>query len=341
MCAALLAACGSSTKPEGEAAAADTLQSLNRLIAQNPGTPVLYFNRAQVHFERGDTAAALRDADQALKLDSANADFRFLRGFLAYRLGDDSLALLHLQRAVQLGTGNAEVYRQLGNVLNVKGRRKEALAAYAQAAALDSTQAAALFNQAFTYKQENNPALAEATARKALQRDSLHIETLSLLFDLLAVQPGRLEEAQGYTRRILRSDSLHPIGLYNEGLYYQKKFSQNPNLDDRKAIGYLKAAEAAYNRLLLVNPTYADAYYSRGYTYFLWRKLGQALYDFKEASRLKPTDHRPHFMMGSIYEASRNYPKAADSYRKALTLKPDFADARRALTEVEGKTNQP
>jgi tetratricopeptide (TPR) repeat protein len=52
----------------------------------------------------------------------------------------------------------------------------------------------------------------------------------------------------------------------------------------------------------LAHPTYADAYYGRGYVYFLQKKYDKALEDFTRAYELNPHSARATFMLGSLYE---------------------------------------
>ena len=59
-----------------------------------------------------------------------------------------------------------------------------------------------------------------------------------------------------------------------------------------------------------------------------------ALGDYSHAAGLKPSDHRPHQRMGSIYLTQGRLPEAEDSLRQALDLNPDEVEALTDLGQV-------
>jgi tetratricopeptide (TPR) repeat protein len=315
----------------------DTLTSLNRLIQENPTTAVLYFSRSQVHFGLGDTSAALNDARQAIALDSTNADYRYLLGYLDYLLGRDADALIQLQAAIKLGTSNPEVYHQLGNVWLLKGDANKALVQYEKALSMDNSLAIFHFRRAYALHKLGRTAAAIEGAEVALERDSLDTRSLSFLFDIYISKPYQPARALAFNQRLMRADSLNSLAWFNQGYYYQTIYQAEPNKSTNDAVRNLKSATNSYTRAIELNPTYAEAFYNRGYAYFLAKKFGQAAADFQEVTRLNPRDRRPYFMLGSMYEFSRDYSKAAIFYQKALRVDSTFADAAKALKEVRAR----
>jgi Tfp pilus assembly protein PilF len=45
-----------------------------------------------------------------------------------------------------------------------------------------------------------------------------------------------------------------------------------------------------------------------------------------------------HFYMGRAYEGTGQTDRAAESYRKALEIAPDLAEARQALSRLDGSS---
>lgn len=82
---------------------------------------------------------------------------------------------------------------------------------------------------------------------------------------------------------------------------------------------------------------FVQAYYNRGYSFFLAGNQDNAMQDFQRVIKLQPNHAQAQFMLGSIYEFYKDYSAALTHYRAAVEAKPDFADAKKAVSEVEKK----
>ena len=58
---------------------------------------------------------------------------------------------------------------------------------------------------------------------------------------------------------------------------------------------------------------------------------------FLKAKRIDPFDPTPYYDLGSVYEKFGRLDAAADSYKKALRLKPDDPDSAAALLRLKGR----
>ncbi|MEO8303133.1 MAG: methyltransferase domain-containing protein [Betaproteobacteria bacterium] len=87
-----------------------------------------------------DAAALLNVAQNE---DATDARIYILGGQLGHRAGNPGAAVMALRRAVALSPGWVLAHTELGHALELAGRPAEALAAYRQAHALDTTNAAA------------------------------------------------------------------------------------------------------------------------------------------------------------------------------------------------------
>jgi predicted TPR repeat methyltransferase len=77
--------------------------------------------------------------------------------------------------------------------------------------------------------------------------------------------------------------------------------------------------------------------YRLGVQYLKESRYSDALMRFKVALWLQPRYTAAWFRLGRCYQALGNKPKAAEHYRKALALKPDYPEAAFMLAIVEGK----
>jgi tetratricopeptide (TPR) repeat protein len=98
------------------------------------------------------------------------------------------------------------------------------------------------------------------------------------------------------------------------------------------------SAIQAFTQAILAHPIYADAYYGRGYVFFLGKKYDRALEDFARAYELNPKNPKITFMLASLYEYKGDTAKAISFYEKTLLLDSTFTEAQKALQELKAKS---
>jgi TonB family protein len=76
-----------------------------------------------------------------------------------------------------------------------------------------------------------------------------------------------------------------------------------------------------------LDPTSAEAFYSRGNTSSAARDYGRAIQDYRQAIRLKPDFESAFYARGNAYYGAKDYDRAVEDYSRAIRLKPDFANA--------------
>jgi hypothetical protein len=88
-----------------------------------------------------------------------------------------------------------------------------------------------------------------------------------------------------------------------------------------------RAAEAAYRRVLDIDPTHADAYLNLGALLCESRRCDEAVTLYDQALRIKPHEALLHFNRAIALEDRGDAAAALGSYHTALRLAPDLADA--------------
>src|SRR5262245_26559036 len=81
----LMLATGCSRKNSGDKVALsdstkNSAEQLSELIKQHPDDADLYYNRASLYMKKGDGSAALNDMQNAVRMDSSNAEYFLLLG---------------------------------------------------------------------------------------------------------------------------------------------------------------------------------------------------------------------------------------------------------------------
>ncbi len=105
--------------------------------------------------------------------------------------------------------------------------------------------------------------------------------------------------------------------------------------------GKLEEAIYHYNKIILLKPDYAEAYYNRGTVYIELGHYRKAVQDYTEAIRINPDFILAYFNRGMVYSKLGRYQPAIKDYNEVIRLAPDYADAynnRGAVYLTQGNT---
>ncbi|MCX7605973.1 MAG: tetratricopeptide repeat protein [Bacteroidia bacterium] len=278
--------------------------------------------------------------EKALEKDSTQPFLYELKGFYYYTKGDDQQALFHYKRALELGGSTPQLHHRLGAVYLMQRNWKEAHRHLLQALQADSSNPEIWTTLGLWAHSQGHLMQAAAFWKEALRRDSTHDKARTLLYDLYLNDFNQPESAKKwFLDPYWTKDRFHPLLNLQLGNYYLRKLEQA--LQERKPkkliATYGFQAIQAYSQALLAHPSYAQAYYNRGYVYFRLGKQDKALDDFSRAAELNPQDARAFFMKGSLLEAKGDTFQALQAYKKALYLKGDFPEAEQAIKEISSQ----
>ncbi|MEM7659153.1 MAG: tetratricopeptide repeat protein [Bacteroidota bacterium] len=341
-------ACGTSTPAETDAEETTArventpealLSAYTQQIAQSPKDYSLWESRSQVYFELDSLDQAIADIDQAISLYPTGPELRYWRGFLAYVINDTAKAREELELATGLGTQNPEVFYQLGQIYFLQKRYDEAKAEYEQAAKLSIKDPTYQFALGFLEESRRKHSKAVEYYLEALRIDSTFDKALLRLHDVYLTAYENEAEAMKYNDQLLRNQTLHPLGQYNQGSYHLRKAlavmseSGLPFFQEQ-----VNEAVTAFTLTVNRDPNFVQAWYNRGYCYWLGDgKEEQAIQDFQTVVELDSTQAQAHFMLGSIFEKNGDLATAYTHYAAASRHQPESRDFRIAAEEVSQK----
>ena len=131
-------------------------------------------------------------------------------------------------------------------------------------------------------------------------------------------ESGRLNEAEGLYRQILRVDPQHADALHLLGVIAHQ-------------VGQLDIAVMLINRAIAIRPDDASACCNLGNALKDLGRLDKAVAAYSAAILADPHLQEAHYNLGNTLWDLRRFPDAAASYRAALRIRPDDADARTGL----------
>lgn len=97
----------------------------------------------------------------------------------------------------------------------------------------------------------------------------------------------------------------------------------------------LELARDMYDRVILIEPDIAEAWYRRGTVFYSEGKFDEAILDFEHALSLEPRHFDAWLSLGAIFEAVEQREAALSAYRQSLKLFPYYKFAKQAVARLE------
>ena len=135
---------------------------------------------------------------------------------------------------------------------------------------------------------------------------------------------GKPEEALAEFDRAITIDPHHAEALYSRGLLHQNQKRHLRAIDDLTSANGL-------------TPQRAEPLLARAISYLALDMIKEAAADLDEAAQADPQNAQIWTTRGLAYERLGDKTKAADSYGRAIALRPKDDAARSGLARVSGK----
>jgi tetratricopeptide (TPR) repeat protein len=146
-----------------------------------------------------------------------------------------------------------------------------------------------------------------------------------------AYRLGMAYEAQGNYKEAAaayaKAAKLNPDEVIDDGMDF---FKVQYNLANTLALSNQhEAAVGVYQKLIETLPApIATPYYNLGLSLVALNRTPEATDALKKAVEIKPDYAEAHYNLGLIYARAEQYPQAIDEFRQAIKTKPDYAEAR-------------
>lgn len=301
----------------------------------DPKLPIVHFQLGRMAFDRSQYHEALLDFQEEIAINPAFGEAYLYAGTCLRRLGKNSEALPYLQQAVQRDPNYALGYRELAVAQIESGQTQAAVetlqegerrfpkeAAFpAQLAQLqrklgDAPEASKEAKLAERLSRQNNPALGKAAAPAAGQPIT-----------------GEGSPAFRQLSQCVKDSDSECAAKTLSGVH-DEKLEKNPDFLNLKAQALnlqhkRKAALAAIQQALQINPKNAAYFLTEGQVYQRAGDQMKAIRSFLQAEQLKPGSAAPmyylgmsFFLLGNDSNDNSYYDRAARHFRTALELDP-------------------
>jgi|TARA_R100000501_G_C2600726_1_gene97854 tetratricopeptide (TPR) repeat protein len=108
---------------------------------------------------------------------------------------------------------------------------------------------------------------------------------------------------------------------------------------EAQSMGELELAHELYDRVIAIQPTYAEAYNRRASVFLIEENMSEALRDVNEALRLEPRHFGAWTGLGRILEELGAREEALEAYQEALKIHPTLEVARAAQSRLMRQQN--
>jgi len=305
---------------------------------------------------------AIHRAGKRKKADAHELEKRaYVRGVNYILENDHDAAIEELTKVVQINSETVEIYFALGNLFRRKGEIDRAIRIHQNIIlrpGLDEkTQMQAYFNLAMDYKKAGFVKRAVATFEEVLSKDRNNRDVMSELAELyeeikdweqafsirqrLAKAGGHKEDnVLAHLQAELGRQKMKENALSSAKKCFKKALSIDPAcIDAMLSMGELhldegdvRAAIAAWTRIMRVAPQFANLVFSR---------LEQAYERLGRSETLEKTlrevlvkhdkDPNAHFILGRYLYKKGDPVGAIAELRKAVELNPTSLEARKSL----------
>ncbi len=96
---------------------------------------------------------------------------------------------------------------------------------------------------------------------------------------------------------------------------------------EAESFGDHETARGHYDRIILIEPKFAEAWYRRAGSFFVEENTKEALRDLNEALAIEPRHFVAWFNLGILFEQLGGEKQALEAYREALKIYPAFPEA--------------
>lgn len=289
------------------------MADFNEAIGLDSRDADFYDGRGSLWYKNDDYAKAIADFDQAILRKPANPVFLNNRGLAWYGKEEFEKAIADFDKAVRLNPRNPVYYSNRGQSEFQRENYDRAMADFNVAIRLNPQDADYLYWRGRVWNRKANFIRANEDFTEAIRLNP--------------------KGKEFYFRRASNFESLGDsnaaIADYTEVIRldprYVRAYSQRGS--EWLAKGDIGRALADANEAIRINPKSNPAYHNRA---LIWRTTGdldKAIEDLSEAIRLNPKEGHHYSIRGDTWRMKGDLQRALDDQDRAIQLKPDSPTA--------------
>lgn len=288
----------------------------------------IYHEKGKKLFDAKKFAEAIKEFDNAIKMDATYFEAYLDRGRANEELGNNDLALQDYSKTIVLNPKYAPGYFYRAHLEEKLGKDQSAIVDYTEAIKLNPDYSDSYVNRGMLYVKTKQPASALTDFNKAISLDGKNAEVF--------YQRGIVYRDMNKNTEALADFSKAAALNANMGkaFYEQGKIHAVQSKND--------LAVAEFTKAIALGIVTEDIYKRRAAANMALGKNDEALKDYSLLiEQLRTQDPEVYKSRGDLFTKQKNYPFAIRDYNKALAFKKDDVSillARANANYLQGKT---
>ncbi|MGC8864698.1 MAG: tetratricopeptide repeat protein [Bacteroidales bacterium] len=296
------------------------LRELTQKIAQSPGDPAFYLERARWFVKNARYEEALKDIRITLNQDSLSPAALVILGDAYLNLGQPVLAENAYAKALKLQPSFNDALLGMARYFLVLKNHDQTLALTAKAIINQSFNPTAYYLAAWSFMEKGDTLSALKNYLKAVEQNPDYFDAHVQLGVLYSQKQPQMAEA--YFKNALRLQPRHVHTRYLLGLLYQEQ-------------GQTDKAIATHQDNLAIDPHYIPSLFAMGVILMADRlDFGEAIHWYDKVIALDNKNAPAFLNRGYCHEQLGNLREAAADYRRALEIDPALEKAAQGLHRI-------
>ncbi len=292
----------------------DAIEQYTKTLELDPDYDKAFIQRALAYTKLEDYEKAAADFDRAVVFNEKDAGLYYYSGMAYHLQGKNDIALVKLNKAIDMKNNFLEAYQVRSVVLVELERYQEALDDCQKCLKIKEDEKG-FYNLAQVYEKLEMYKEAEEAYRQSIAENRRVVGTHYALASLLFSR----QDYTGSYSSVMQVLQLEPNHLQGVLLQSQILAAQQ---NYPKAIEVLSIASIQY-------PDVPEIYLFRGEYYSLLNQAANAIFDYTKVIELNPNLAEVHYKRAGAYEEIRDYKKALTDYEKLLAMSKYDGNAQR------------
>lgn len=315
-----LASCKQEVKqtiaPSGDPA----IDQLTEAININPNDPVLYYQRAQLFFDKEIYDYAIADLQFAIKIDSLNPDYRHLISDAYLNYGHAQEAEAALDETLRLYPERIPTLLKLAELKYIMEQYDGSIWTINEIVKLDPQNAEAYFMLGVNFLAINDKPRAINSFQTAVELDSKLTDAWIYLGELY--EEKKDSKALQYYESAILSNPESMQARHAKAFYLQ-------NHND------IQGAIEIYRAIITEDKSYTDAYLNSGILYLELDSLDRAYEQFNLLTGIAPTNHLGFYYRGVVNEKRGNKESALKDYMSSYNLNNKDEQVEKSINRLK------
>lgn len=315
-------------------------------VEQNPEKAVSLYNQSVKAYDGGDINKSLTFAKQALATDLESKQYYVHLANLYGLLKDYKSGVLVMSSATSYFTDDAKLFDQLAVFQYYVRAYTSAKTAIDKAVELNDKTASIHYHRAkiyYTLKDSNQAVESMKKAVALSPKNALYFHE----FAIIQSQANNIEAAVENEKKAVNLQQKNVEYHISLGLLYLKQRDEKlrnqslrPDVKARQLKDLLNLAWDAFQKVNVIDPDNAEAYYYKARTYYINGKSRPKSYESaieatKKAVARDPDNGKYYYQLGVCYMAVNNKAAAVTAFQKAVDLEPSSRLYQNGLSSAQ------